>query len=249
MVKPGIRHLAKVRSKELKKQRRSVLNLLCVRQAYLGSKVRCGDLSTLSQLAEVNLRICKWYEEESQRVILLSRAEDINSNEKVRIYHHALHRKHINRSSILKLETPTGTVEGHESCAQALEENVASHLLHHAQLDPGAQDILLSEVEPCFTDKDNLMLLAEPTKEEVKQVLHTCRSHAAPGTDGITAYFYKKFWPIIGDFLTEVIVKIFNGAPPAACMRTSLMVFGNKPGKKAKSLKILDRRKLSLLIF
>ena len=247
LVKPGIRHLAKARSKELKKQRRGFLNLLCVRQAHLGSKVRSGDLSTLSQLAEVNLRIGKWYEEESQRIVLISRAEDINTNEKVRIYHHALHRKHINRSSILKLETPTGIVEGHESCAQALEENVASHLLHPALLNPEAQDILLSEVEPCFTDEDNLMLLAEPTKDEVKEVLYTCRSHAAPGTDGLTAYFYKKFWPVIGDSLTDVIIEIFKGAPPSACMRTSLMVFGNKPGKKAKSLKISDRRKLSLL--
>ena len=247
MVKPGIRHLAKVRSVELKKHRRSVLNLLCVRQAYLGRKVRGGDISTLSQLAEVNMRIQKWYEEESQRIILLSRAEDINTNEKVRIYHHALHRKHINRSSILKLETPAGIVEGHDNCALALEENVASHLLHHAQLDPRAQEVLLSEVEPSFTAKDNLMLLTEPTKEEVREVLNTCRSHAAPGTDGITAYFYKKFWPVIGDFLKDVIVEIFNGAPPSACMRTSLMVFGNKPGKKAKSLKISDRRKLSLL--
>ena len=176
-----------------------------------------------------------------------SRAEDINTNEKVRIYHHALHRKHINRSSILKLETPTGIVEGHESCAQALEANVASHLLHHAQLDPAAQDILLSEVDTCFTEADNLMLLEIPGKDEVKEVLSTCRSHAAPGTDGITAYFYKRFWPILGDALTDVIVEIFNGAPPSACMRTSLMVFGNKPGKKAKSLKISDRRKLSLL--
>ena len=247
MVKPGIRHLAKVRSGELKKQRRKVLNLLYIRQAYLGSKVRSGDLSSLSQLAEVNLRVSKWYEEESQRVILLSRAEDINTNEKVRVYHHALHRKNINRSSILKLETPAGIVEGHENCAEALEQNVASHLLHPAMLDPSAQDILLSEVEPCFTDKDNLMLLAEPSKDEVKEVLNSCRSQAAPGTDGITAYFYKKFWHVIGDSLTEVIVEIFNGAPPSACMRTSLMVFGNKPGKKAKSLKISDRRKLSLL--
>ena len=247
MVKPGIRNLAKARTTELKKQRRSALNLLCVRQAYLGGKVRGGDFSSLGQLAEVNLRICKWYEEESQKIILLSRSEDINTNEKVRIYHHALHRKHINRSSILKLETPTGIVEGQDNCARALEENVAAHLLHAAPLDLGAQEILLSEVDQCFTEEDNLMLLAVPTKDEVKEVLSTCRSHAAPGTDGITAYFYKKFWHILGDSLTEVIVEIFNGAPPPACMRTSLMVFGNKPGKKAKSLKISDRRKLSLL--
>ena len=52
---------------------------------------------------------------------------------------------------------------------------------------------------------------------------------------------------MIGDALTDVVVNIFNGAMPTDCQRTSLMVFGNKPGKKAKSLKISDRRKLSLM--
>ena len=51
----------------------------------------------------------------------------------------------------------------------------------------------------------------------------------------------------MGDPLTDVIQSIFNGEKPSADQRTSLMVFGNKPGKKAKSLLISDRRKLSLL--
>ena len=51
----------------------------------------------------------------------------------------------------------------------------------------------------------------------------------------------------MGDPLTDVIQSIFNWEKLSACQRTSLMVFGNKPGKKAKSLLISDRRKLSLL--
>ena len=51
----------------------------------------------------------------------------------------------------------------------------------------------------------------------------------------------------MGDPLTEVIQSIFNGEKPSNCQRTLMMVFGNKPGKKAKSLLISDRRKLSLL--
>ena len=247
LVKPGIRHLAKSRHFELKKQRCGLLNLLALRQTYLVEKVRGGDMSAIAELTKVNLQISKWYDDESKRVILLSRANDINSSEKVRIYHHALHRKFISRSTILKLETTSGVVNGHEKCALALEENVAAHLLHPAPLDPHAQAILLSEVESCFSPEDNAMLVETPTMEEVKKVLLTCKSHAAPGTDGITAYFYKKYWEMIGDDLTDVVVNIFNGAMPTDCQRTSLMVFGNKPGKKAKSLKISDRRKLSLM--
>ena len=91
------------------------------------------------------------------------------------------------------------------------------------------------------------MLLSTPTKEEVHKILKLCRPHAAPGTDSITAYFYQQNWDLIGDHLTEVVQQVFLGNNPTASQKTSLMVFGNKPGKKAKSLLISDRRKLSLL--
>ena len=51
----------------------------------------------------------------------------------------------------------------------------------------------------------------------------------------------------MGDSLTEVICAVFRGTTPFQSQRTSLMVFGNKPGKKAKSLLISDRYKLSLI--
>jgi exonuclease III len=247
LVKGGIRHLATERGRELGKQRKGQLNVLYMRQAHLGSQVGAGDLSRLTELTEINLRISQWYETESKRIILLSRAKDIDFNEKVRVYHHSIHHKMKQKSAILKLETPAGLAEGHAACALALEENVAAHLLHPAELDAQAQAVLLAEVEPCFTESDNQMLLAPATREEVKAVLAGCRSHAAPGTDGLTAYFYQKCWGIIGSALCEIIFAVFSGAKPSSCQRTSLMVFGNKPGKKAKSLKISDRRKLSML--
>ena len=143
--------------------------------------------------------------------------------------------------------TNEGLVKGHEACASALEANVASHLLNPAPLDPSAQDILLPEVERCFSDDDNNKLGASPTKVEVKKVLDSCRPHVAPLTAGLTVYFYRTCWNIMGDSLTEVIQSVFTGSKPSACQRTSLIVFGNKPGKKAKSLLISDRPKLSLL--
>ena len=108
-------------------------------------------------------------------------------------------------------------------------------------MDPLAQEILLKEVDESFTDEHNTKLKAVPPKSEIKSVLDSCRPHAAPGTDGLTVYLYKQCWEILGDSLTEVIQAV------AASQQTSLMVFGNKPGKKAKSLLIADRRKLSLL--
>ena len=113
-------------------------------------------------------------------------------------------------------------------------------------LDPAAQHALLSEVEVVFTDEDNAMLCDIPEKKEVKEVLWDSNQHAAPGTDGLTAFLYQQCWDLLGDPLTEVVQAVFKGQKPTASQRTSLMVFGAKP-KKLKSLKPKDKRKISLL--
>ena len=90
------------------------------------------------------------------------------------------------------------------------------------------------------------MITKVPTKEDVKNSVTSSNLHAAPGTDGLTSFFYHSCWDIIGDSLTEVVQAIHGGQPPTLSQRTSLMVFGCKP-KKPKSTKPGDKRKISLL--
>ena len=90
------------------------------------------------------------------------------------------------------------------------------------------------------------MLLSAPTKKEVEETLSASNLHAAPGTVGMTSFFYKECFDIMGDPLTEVASSVFSGEKSSSSQRTSLMVFGSKP-KKAKSLKPGDKRHISLL--
>ena len=99
----------------------------------------------------------------------MSRSDEINQHESVRIYHHELHNKQIKKSSILKLKVGNQLLEGHDQCAQYLEQTVADLLLHPAHLDQSAQEALLKEVKPVITSKDNIMLKKIPDKEEVKR--------------------------------------------------------------------------------
>ena len=130
------------------------------------------------------------------------------------MYHHDLHRKRIKKTSILKLETAEGILEGHDKCAEYLEKVVEDLLLTPEELNHAAQQALLDEVEPAFTYEDNLKLLAEPSKEEVFKTISESNLHAAPGNDGLTNYFYKKCFHIIGDALTEVVAAVTSGDKP-----------------------------------
>ena len=186
VVKPGIKKLLIQRGKELNKDRSGQLNLLLLKQGYFVSKLQGGDTSRLSDLKQVQLEIQRWYEIESEKVKLQSRADEMNSSEKVRIYHHELHAKHIRRSSILKLKTENGTLEGHDACARYLEKAVGDLLLHPANLDTTAQEALLREVKPVFNAEDNEMMMEIPTKKEVEESLWSSNINAAPGTDGLT---------------------------------------------------------------
>jgi exonuclease III len=188
LVKPGIRKLAKERGYQMNKERRSHLNILLVRQAYLTRKLQQGNIFKLLELKQVQLQIEQWYSEECAKIAMQSRVDDIQQSEKIRIYHHEIHQKLIKKSSILKLDTETGILEGHQACSNYLSKTVSDLLLHPAVLDTAAQEALLSEVEPVFTDVDNEMICALPEKTEVKEVVFNSNQHAAPGTDGLTAY-------------------------------------------------------------
>ena len=246
IVKPNIKKLLIERGREVSREKFGTLNMLLVRQAFLVKKVQEGMLHHLAQLRFVQGEIVRWHNQECEKVKMQARCEEIDSVENVRIYHHELHKRHIVRSSILKLETGEATYEGHSECANFLENQVGQLLSQPAALDPLAKQELLSEVQEVFTSKDNTMITKAPTLGEVKNSVSTSNLQAAPGTDGITSYFYKSCWNIIGQTLTDVVQAIHSGQPPTLSQRTSLMVFGCKP-KKPKSTKPGDKRKISLL--
>ena len=246
LVKPGIRKLALDRTKEMQTARKEVLNLLLIRQAYLTRKLQLGMNHMMGELKEVHLLVEAWYQKESEKVQHQSRVEEFQMNEKTTLYHHELLKKVIKKSSILKLQTDNGVLEGHSKCAKYLEKTVEDLLLHPAALDKVAQDILLKEVKVVFTEQDNKKFMTKPTKDTVLKVLSNSNLLAAPGTDGIPALLYKEHWDLLGDHLTGVMTAIFEGHALPNSMEISLMVFGSKP-KKPGSILPKDKRRISLL--
>ena len=240
------------RSKEMNTDRRAKLNLFLLRQSYLVRKLQYSKSSTwneiLSELVAVQSQIQTWYRKAAEKIKHQSRVDEFQVAEQTRIYHHELHKKHLKKSSIVKLETEKGLLVGHDDCAEYLEDLVAELLSNPAQLDKISQEILLAEVETVITEEDNIMLSKIPDKKDVLDTLNDSNLNAAPGTDGITSLLYKVCWDSLGDSLTAVSQEIFKNQDEKlpVTMRTSMMVFGSKP-KKPNSLKARDKRRLSLL--
>ena len=70
MVKPGILKLGLNRNRELNKQKKGELNLLLIRQAYLGKEIFRGSLHKLAELRLVQEEINIWYPLESEKIVL-----------------------------------------------------------------------------------------------------------------------------------------------------------------------------------
>ena len=138
LVKPGIHRLAINRSKEINKQKNSILNCLLMKQVFFTKELQAGHLARFHQLTETKARIVEWYENESRKVVLQTRVDDVQESEKVRIYHHEQHKKSIKKTSILKLQTYEGLLVGHEACSSFLESQLANLLLHPDNLEPTA---------------------------------------------------------------------------------------------------------------
>ena len=224
-MKKDIRQAAKQISRERAKEKKATLMLA---QIHLSRKTSEGNLALLTKMKSIQLRINNWFDDQAEKVKLHSRLKVIQESEKVRIY------RTNNRSSITKLKRPQGIIKGHKHCADLLNKEVAALLGREAELDKTAQEQLLDEVKEVFTAKDNEMLEAEISDEEVTESLRK----------SITFLVYDQCWPSLGRDLCNVIREVAKAGPPTESMKHSFMVFSPKPGKTS-SLLPRDKRPCS----
>jgi len=85
-----------------------------------------------------------------------------------------------------------------------------------------------------------------PDRNEILSILKSSNLHAAPGTDGITSYFYLKMFDKVEEPLTDVITNMFQRKKPTKSQWTCNIIFANK-SNKSDSIKLKDKRKISLI--
>ena len=76
--------------------------------------------------------------------------------------------------------------------------------------DPDAN--VLDKVKPRVTQEMNELLCSPYMREEVKKALFNIGDLKAPGPDGLHAIFFKRYWDVIGEELTEVVLGALNSA-------------------------------------
>ena len=90
--------------------------------------VRPGNQDFEVQLKSTNVDIKNYFEEEAKSLQLLINMRDITESEKNNIFHHSLHRKKVQMSSINKIQEGKNIFMGHKACFDFIQKNVADLL-------------------------------------------------------------------------------------------------------------------------
>jgi hypothetical protein len=85
--------------------------------------------------------------------------------------------------------------------------------------------VLLDKIMPKMTPLMNEQLLGPFSPENVKNVVFSIGDYKAPSPDGLHAIFYKKFWNICGEEVTQEILQALNtGAIPEGWNDTTVVM-------------------------
>ena len=90
-------------------------------------------------------------------------------------------------------------------------DNFVSHFSNlFTSSSPPIEEEMLDLFTPIITEEENLLLSSIPSEEEVFKALSSLGSSKAPGPDGFTALFYKKFWSTVKESVLACIGNFFK---------------------------------------
>ena len=178
-------------------------------------------------------------------VFIRSRAQFIEENEKCTSYFCQLEKRNYKTKTIKCIKTENKTLTNQ---AEILEEqfNFYRNLYTKANLEvcEGTCKLLNDNIPKLSNNDKNLCELAI-TLDECSRALKELANNKTPGSDGLTAEFYKFFWVDINSFVFESFIYSFEHNELSVDQRRSILTLLPKAEKDLRFLK--NWRPLSLL--
>ena len=81
---------------------------------------------------------------------------------------------------------------------------------------PASFDDVITAIPTCVADEMDRELIKEFSKDEILTALKQMHPTKAPGPDGISAIFFLKYWDIVGNSVTNMVLNVLNSNMPIA---------------------------------
>jgi mannosylglycoprotein endo-beta-mannosidase len=151
----------------------------------------------------------KWYQRSKSQFILEG---DANT----RYFHSVANGRH-RKKLIHSLVQDEGIIEGHEYLKSYIT-NYYKGLFGSPEEGNFSMDETRIDDIPQVSTKENSLLTAPYSEEEVKKVVFQMEHNKAPGPDGFPAKFYQNFWEVIKLDLLELFSALHSGQLELFCL-------------------------------
>ncbi|KAL5567922.1 hypothetical protein UlMin_024497 [Ulmus minor] len=84
-------------------------------------------------------------------------------------------------------------------------------------------DRVLDTIEPKITPQLNRQLERDFEAEDVRTAVFQMAPTKSPGADGMSAIFYQKFWPTVGEEITSACLGFVNGGHPLGSINETII--------------------------
>ncbi len=75
---------------------------------------------------------------------------------------------------------------------------------------PSQTETTIEAMDQVVTPLHNQILLSSFTAEEIRKTVFQMHPSKAPGAEGMSCFFFKKYWHILGDNVTQVVLSFLN---------------------------------------
>ncbi len=180
-------------------------------------------------LDEKKKELAKILNLKAQGALIRSRFQNIEWMDIPSIFFFNLEKKNGQKRCIYGLRSKGGAlllnhIEIRKRAVEFYEELYSSELTHRSD-----SDNVFIEGLPQVSDDANGELCRALTLEELQKALQSMECGRAPGIDGLSADFYKSFWPEIGaDLLAVINESLSSGRLPLSCRRAVLTLLPKK---------------------
>lgn len=157
-------------------------------------------------LKEIKAKITKLQWKKLQGFTVRGKSSKIQVvDERTSMYQVVKKEKRRRSNCILRLEGKDGnTLDKQEDISRFILDHFRKEFARPKETVVFDNSELVKEIEKNVTQDDNNMLCAPYSREEITRAVGLSSNNKSPGHDGLSAEFYKKVWPIIGEDLTQV---------------------------------------------
>lgn len=173
-----------------------------------------------------------------------SKVKSVGEDETAALYHLIKHARNRRRTFIDELKLENGTVLKNQRDIVREVYQYYEDTYNSSDVHVGDYGQLFNNISTHVTPDDNEIISSPLSNEDIFEIICSSPLKKSPGPDGLPIEFYKHFWPVIGDKITQVVNEVLQGlSVPREFKECKIVLIPKTRGSK----NITSLRPISLL--